>query len=299
MKYIELDSKDSIPASYATEPDASDIQDNYNIDIQLSDDTNNENLEKKLSENYNKQIALNNSDKDDITNLNDIFRQLKRFMYSVQNIKYKLSIFYKNYLCSITKDDELDCFSIMNFPVKDERKLYVYIDLKTLYTKMENVVDDIKILKHSIYKILDQNQLKHSKILNDLMEQKNTILECSSIIFNKKENFDKYISEFESLLLKINESEKILLDKVYSIKNKINDYGLKGLQDDIEKSHLISKYEAELSELNKTKKEIIHNILNIKSQKENITLKMDKILFDNAVMINEISKNFSRLAEIL
>ena len=49
----------------------------------------------------------------------------------------------------------------------------------------------------------------------------------------------------------------------------------------------------------KEKQDIILNIVNLKTQQENITLKMDKILFDNSIMINEISKNFIKLSEIV
>jgi hypothetical protein len=259
----------------------------------------NSNLEKMLLEDYNKQLTIKDVNKEDKQNLKDIFRQMNRFMYCVQNIKYKLSIFYKNYLCSITKDDELDCFLILNYPRNDNRKLYIYIDLKTLYIKMETFPNDVRTVKDGIYRLLNQNQIKHTKVLNDMLEQKITILQYSEVVQKKKEDIQTYITQFETLLTNLNLNEKSIYEKLEKVRSQFSDYGIKGLHDDIEKSHLTAHYESELEKINNVKQDIIQNIVNLKTQQENITLKMDKILFDNSIMINEISKNFIKLAEIV
>jgi len=302
IKYMEISREDeNITNFYANEPDDVDIEEFYNSnEINFNNyNQQNSNLEKLLMEDYNKELSIKDINKDDTQNLKDIFRQLNRFMYCVQNIKYKLTIVYKNYLCSITKDNELDCFLILNYPRTDQRKLYIYIDLKTLYVKMETFVNDIRTVKDGIYKLLNQNQIKHTKVLNDMMEQKITVLQYSERVQIKKEELSVYICEFETLLQNLSENEKALYEKLDKVRGKNSEYGIKGLHDDIEKSHLIAHYESELEKIQGVKQEIIDNIIKLKTEQENITLKMDKILFDNSIMINEISKNFLKLAEII
>lgn len=303
LKYMEMTKEEGgdVSSNYANEPDDVDIEDFYNnTDINLHNfNKHNENLEKMLLEDYNHQLTLKDINKEDTQHLRDIFRQLNRFMFCVQNIKYKLSIFCKNYLCSITKDDEMDCFLILNYPRNDMRKLYIYIDLKTLYIKMDNFITDIKTIKDGIYKLLNQNQIKHTKILNDMLEQKVSILQYSELVQRKKDNINEYISQFELLLENLNNNEQTIFEKLQKVKSKYSEYGMKGLHEDIEKSHLIAHYEGEIEKINNVKQDIIENILLLKTQKENITLKMDKILFDNSIMINEISKNFLKLSEII
>ena len=97
----------------------------------------------------------------------------------------------------------------------------------------------------------------------------------------------------------LNANEKSIIEKLEKVRTQYSDYGIKGLHDDIEKSHLTAHYESELEKINNVKQEIIRNVVKLKTQQENITLKMDKILFDNSIMINEISKNFLKLAEII
>ena len=58
---------------------------------------------------------------------------------------------------------------------------------------------------------------------------------------------------------------------------QFSEYGIKGLHDDIEKSHLTAHYENELEKIHNVKQEIIQNILKLKTQQENITLKMAAI----------------------
>ena len=47
------------------------------------------------------------------------------------------------------------------------------------------------------------------------------------------------------------------------------------------------------------KKEILDVLLPTREKYDNVTLVMDKILFNNSVMIHEISKNFEKLSNIV
>ena len=47
------------------------------------------------------------------------------------------------------------------------------------------------------------------------------------------------------------------------------------------------------------KDEIIDNILKVQNQEEHISLIIDKILFDNTVMLDRIFKNLNDLSNIL
>ena len=299
MKYMELNSEEGVAANYAAEPDKVDVEDYYNeIDVDLGVDKADD-LERRLMDNYDKELTLKDLSKEDRDNIKDIFKQLSRFMNCVKSITYKLSIIYKNYLCSITKDDELDCFIILNYPSHKTRRLLIYLDLKSLYSKIDlDIGTEMKLIKDGVYRLLNQNQSKHSKVLNEMLEQRVQILQYSDTIQRKKESYLESISKFEHLLKTLDEKESQLIDKIKTVRKQNSEYGLRGLHEDIERTHILSKYEDELMGINKVKREIIDNILPVKEKYDNLTLVMDKILFDNSIMIHEISKNFTRLAEI-
>ena len=50
--------------------------------------------------------------------------------------------------------------------------------------------------------------------------------------------------------------------------------------------------------INNIKQEIVKDILTLRNKREHITLEIDKILFDNNVMISIINKNFEKLIEL-
>jgi hypothetical protein len=298
LKYMEMDGIDT--ANYTDEPDKVEMEQFYNhFDIDFDGGTGNEDdLEKRLKENYNYEVTLKDLKRDDLHSLKEIFRQLKRFLFCVKNIKYKISIFYKNYLCSITKDDELDAFLILNFPKVDEHKLYIYLDLKTMFEKMNTFPADIKSVKDGLHRLLDQNQIKHTKVLNDMIQQRITFLSISDEIAKKKVEILNGCKEFEKLLVTLNQSEIETCNKLTETHEKYTDFGLQGLHNDIERTHIVSKLENELKKITALKREILDNIFTLRSKYENMSLKMDKILFDNSVMIHEISKNFEELSHL-
>ena len=174
LKYIDIETPENIVDKYAEDPDKNEIKNDYeevNIETQNTDD-----LEHSLNENYNRDILLKDINKNDKDILKDIFRQLNRFKFCVQNIKYKMSILYKNYLCSIKRDDTIECYYIKNFPTQKSRRFYISTDLKSMYESIDNVMNDVKTVKDSIYKILNQNQVKHTKVLNNMLENKEKLL---------------------------------------------------------------------------------------------------------------------------
>ena len=299
LKYMEMDNIET--ADYAEEPDKVEMEEFYNhfsIDFEPGTSTA-DNLETRLRENYNYEVTLKDLKRDDLKNLKEIFRQMKRFLFCVKNLRYKISIIYKNFLCSITKDDELDAFMILNFPKVEEHSLCIYIDLKTMFEKMNVFASDIKSVKEGLHRLLDQNQIKHTKVLNEMINQRVTILQISETITKKKDEIQNGCKEFEKLLVQLNQSETDTCNKLSDVNAKYSDYGLQGLHNDIERTHLVSQLETDLKKITAVKKEILDNIFGLRTKYENMSLKMDKILFDNSVMIHEISKNFDKLSTLV
>jgi len=298
ISYIDIEADDNIVTKYTDEKSNQEIKENYE-EITIDTDITNYNIEDTLNENYNKNIRLKNINKDDKSILKDIFRQLNRFKQLTHNIKYKTSILYKNYLCSIKKDETIECYYISNYPLdKNSRKLYITMDLKLFYEKIDTLLEDIKILKNSIYKILNQNQLKHTKLLYDMLQNKDKLIHYSGLISKKKQYYDTYINQLETMLKKLNENE-LELNKERILQNKKNEQGLRGIHSDIEKSHILYKIDEKLEKLIGLRHELTEDIVKTRNDQEILILETDKILYDNSVMLNEIIKNFDSISTII
>lgn len=300
IKHLNNTEDGYIPTDYAKEPDNFDLEKQYNeVDIDFNINDSVKNITKHLEENYNHPVSLKDVGKDDISHLKEIFRQLRRLKFCTQSLKYKLCIMFKNYICYIHRDDTIEGFSIKNFKGSTERKIMVNIDIETLYEKINSLSIDIKTVIQGVYRILDKNQGKHINNLHKMLEQKNNLVNFSDTVSTKKIKYISYLDQLENLLTFVNKNEKDNIEKIREIEDHYSrDSSVKGIHNDIERTHQVAKYETELKKNNKVKQEILENILKIKAKHQNLSLSADNICFDNLVMIDTIIKNFISLSEI-
>ena len=296
LEFEDIDKIENIADNYAGEQDNDALENTYKeIDIQLSPGGN---MSKHLEHNYKREIMLKDITTNDSKEIKDIIRQLKRFKFCIQNVKYKIAILYKNYLCTIKRDDSIECFTIKRFNSKNTKKLYITVDLETFYEKMESLMFNMETVKKGLYNILDKNHFRNIDIFQKLIEEKNHIIELSDIIYNKKLEYEKYMEEATEMLEKINTTEKSLLENIFQTNEKYHNEGIKGLHNDIEKSHLLTKYNKDLKEIQNTKEDIVKTIFKLKTKREDIMLNVDKIMFDNNVMTECVLRNFEELKKI-
>lgn len=299
IKYLDLDENNNIIDNYAGEVDENTVENIYQeIDVNISPSIKGHDIGSHLEENYKRYIKLKDVSKDDSKEISDVIRQLKRLKFCVQNVKYKISILYKNYLCSIKKDDSIQCYIIKKYNSKKNKKLFITVDLELFYEKMESLILNMSIIKTGIYHILDKNYVIHNKIYERLIKEKNDILSFSNSIHLKKIELEKYLKETQEMLKNINFSEKSKLEKIYEINELYKNPALKGLHNDIEKTHQLAKYNKELLDIQKTKGDVIKIIFELKIKKEDIMLNVDKIMFDNNVMVECVLRNFSELSNL-
>lgn len=299
IKYLEIneDEEDFIKK----ETEKQEQQKEQYDDIDLSPDKeNSKDLENTLKNNYNKPVLLNSLSTEDKDNIKDVYYQLSRLKLCVQTIKYKLGIVYKNYLCCIKRDNTIECFTIKHFNKDENRKIFICIDLENLYLKLNTISNDIKTVKNGIYKVLEQNQNKHIKVLNNILDQKNTLYINSENIKNKKKDIDNYLNKLNELLSRLNIKENELIEQIIDVNKKYkNETSNTGLYNDIQRTNEIANYEKKIDEISSIKEEIIKDILEFKLKQENIILITDKIMFDNSIMLNMITNNFSDLVNLI
>ena len=90
-------------------------------------------------------------------------------------------------------------------------------------------------------------------------------------------------TNFDTLYKSVNESEKKIIEKISLLKNQEH------------KRDQVEKYREDIRNLEDSKIEILSNIARVNEKKDNITLTLDKVLFDNICMFNSIIKNFEML----
>ena len=206
---------------------------------------------------------------------------------------------FDHHLCCIRRDDTYECFAIQGNSLGEEKRLMVTIDLETIYEKIDTVSLDIKTIRDGVCKVLDKNQNKHIRQIQKMLEQKNKLLVFAGIVKEKKDKYSKALERLEKLLADLVIVEKKNMEKFVEAEEKFSrQTNFKGINADIERSNQIYKFEAEIDRINSIKQELIRNILTARSKRENLSLRVDNIVFDNIVMIDTVINNFTKLSNI-
>lgn len=301
IKPLSIDEDNfDVAGEYANSPDRLELEKKYE-EIELEeeiDDTKNDkkDISEKLVNNYKRPINLKDMEIGYKGDIKCIFRQLKRFKFCVQNLKYKLIIKYKCYLCVLHLDDSLECFFIKNCKEIEDRELLIMMDLEVFFEKINTINEDINQIRDGLQKILNKNQITHSQSLANILEKNKDFLEYYNNIEIQKNKYLNKINKFEELIQKIKIIEDNSNKQLEILENqKKSDTTLHG---DIQYSHQKSKIEKEIININSMKEEIIETISLLRNKLSNITLIIDKIIFDNIVMIDKIFDNLNILKKI-
>jgi hypothetical protein len=172
----------------------------------------------------------------------------------------------------------------------------IIIDLETFYEANENLLNDIQIVRESIYKLLEKNQGTQVRIISKILENKKDVIVIPQELQRKKAMYNKMTRELFVMLNSITEAEAKINNKMEDLNEQ---YKEPTLQNDITRAHERDRLEKELDKINTIKSDIGKNILALREKRENKILSIDKLSFDNAVMLDVILKNFSKLKTIL
>lgn len=260
----EIDTKHK---KYGESPDAQEMGNLYDIDINIQESSR---MEEELEKNYKRSLKLRTNSNETDASLRATLRQIKRLLYSVENLKYKVGIFLKNYLCVIKRDNRIACYELRKFPASKQKRLYVIIDLETLLNKYDTLTENIASVREAIYHILEKNEKRHIELLL-LLQAQLGLNGVSDRLSVKKQNYDELLRRCQNMYAYLTQEEK----RVTHSENQTD--------------------KLRLPEISKLKSETIKNCIILREKLEHVLLYIDKIMFDNTVMLDSVLKNFSIL----
>lgn len=294
IRYVDMEgSSDNTAEEYGGgNVDIASVYGGATIDLSPDRDTK---LETHLEDNYRRPISLNDISDEDQTDLKSLYRQMRRLRYCVANIKYKVGIVYKNYICAIRRDDSIDCFSIKHYPRTPSKKLMVIGDLEMFYEKNEKMDEDIQKVRKGIYDILQRNQGYHTRVISKILENKQELTSFAEKSIIRKNRYDANLIRLQKMLATMNLAERKTMAELYELEEKRNDPNRQGMHNDIATAHRKVQLEGELTKISGIKQEIMRNISILRQRREDNVLSVDKIMFDNTVMFDTMVKNFAQL----
>lgn len=286
IKPITIDESDDIVVNeFAKQFNDIDVYNSYESkDSKIDEAFDENNISKQLSENYRYPIQIRDIDEEDSKDVKDIKRQIERLRFSIMQTKYSICITYKRYF-AILSEKQILVFQIMNNSENFSkfRQLIVAIDLFLFYEKVNKIDTEVSKIKLSIEKILETNYNKNINNINYMMDKGALVINKFNNLHQQKDKLDSLEENYANLFRCSYNAERELLEKISIIsKNKNSEPE-------------INRLKRKIKEIEETKMDILNNIVKINEKKDNISLTLDKILFDNIVMMNSIIKNFELL----
>lgn len=250
-------------------------------------------MSQHLTETYKRQVILEDKKGENSLIQKDIARQLGRLRYCIKGMTHKLAILHTSYIGFLDDDDHVQLYQSDELR-GGEHKMYIVVDFKVFYDRLNLVENDCSQIFHGIYTILKNNQKQHTTNMRKMMDKREHMLQQIELIHQRKKSYESYIQQYTQLLDELHTYQF----KKTSELQQIQDVKADTLHNDMRRNNHIRKIEKELQEMEKTRTNLVHMITEMKTKYEQILLISDTILFDNIVLLDKIFKNFEKLESL-
>jgi hypothetical protein len=252
----------------------------------------------KLNKEYEHIMTDNDIKKDEDNSYLDTYKQIDRIKNSFSKLKYKISIFSGPYFF-IVIDDKIKCYIIEKFEeeqISYNSSYYIVSNIQNLFEKIESIDYEINEIKGKIEGIWDHTQKTQYDRIIDLYKNKDNVSENYKIVYNKK-------LELMNIRNKLNETLEQTYNKYKDIEQDYNSHiikmsTIKDVNNDANNIHYKKKLEDKTNEYIVMIDELTNKINKISDKIKDYELTIDKVFYNNFLMMNSIRKNILQLSDL-
>lgn len=281
IKYYELKEIKDVMNSKDVTYEYGYNKNNNKFDEMYSMDNLTDNVDEDvLQNNYKRELNYVNVKSRENENVKCVYRQVSRFKYSVENLKYKLGILYKSYMCVINRNNEIVYYYIKNLNNNtDNKRLMIIFDLETLYEIYHDIHNELSDIRKSIFVLLRRNYTLNLQYIEKMITEKINMEGIKKKIETVKTKIDNKYNDYNRLLNTCIVKETIIRDKMHQ-KGKSADTII------------------QLKDILKTKSGIIMDLISLIDKRDNYVLMCDNMMYDNVIMYDKICNNIKIISEI-
>jgi hypothetical protein len=236
----------------------------------------------ELTKKYKINISLEDSDEPAPRKMK---RQITRLKIPFSSLQYDIAIHNNKYI-GASFGDSISIYNIKNYNSKNSRQIMYLSNITDLIENIEEVNDNIQIIKTQFYDILKNVS---SSNFNSFSSENKKYQDVSQNILLKKNDYLNSIDEYKKLYQTIKQKEDILISNYQKMVKT---------EDSLKRSSLEQKYQKEMNELFYTKNDIVKKGVLLISKYHKIILITEEVSFDNSIMIERVNKNYELLKEI-
>jgi len=246
-----------------------------------------------LDDFYKQEVILKNMTKDETITIKNLYRQMQRLKYCILGMQHTLVIIKCNFVIYLTNDHKIIVYRVRRSIPKETSSFYIAVNFNIFYDKANVIEPEITRIYRGIWKVLNNNQEKHTRNIQEIIERRGTIVEQSRRLLKRKQDYLDYIDKYTTLLENL-ESNRTSLSKELDELKMADDE----IHSDLKRVHYKQKVEKKIHKLDKTKKEVASILEELNTKNQDLTLTIDTILFDNIIMLDKIFKNFQQFKKL-
>lgn len=295
LKRIEANDYLSYSEKYAQDMETKDIQKiytpiNVNQDVDITQKP--QIVEENMVDNYNRMVSLHGRKASDYS-LQDIRRQVDRLRLCLNNTKFRWCISYDRFLVINRETDEV-CFLKKDGTIDKTRKIFVLMDLAS-FVKDRNFSNILPLVYNGLKNILTNTIETHTTIYDQLGNRNISSASILKSVKDLKDKFDNYHTEFtkiESVLQKKEEEAKISRENI--LRKKSGNF-----TSDFRRTNMLQDEERKIRQIEEDQEKLMEKVLQVRIKERELFLMIDKILFDNIVILSTLRDNLVSLTELL
>jgi Trk K+ transport system NAD-binding subunit len=167
--------------------------------------------------------------------------------------------------------------------------LFVTLNLNLLFDHIENLEENVAQVFSGVNQVLDRSQDSHYQKFMIMLESCKEVKNHINIIKKERSDIKTVISKYENLIDRTIKTEKIITDRLSNLRRP------DGFNNEMDILSEKNKLEMKWRQLEDIKGKAMEKLAVLRDKDSNISLRVDKILFDNIIMMNNITNNLKGL----
>lgn len=250
-------------------------------------------IEDCLNAKYKRNVILRDNENAESKLIQSISQQLERLRYSMRGLQYSIAISADKFI-ALLEDENISLFKCENLKDTKERYLYIVVNLELFYDKVEIIEDDCIKISNSIESILKENQKRNMQSLQQIIQTKNHNKEQVNFLRECSEKYDKYLTEYLPLVSELNKTRKSKETQLDNLRTTVS----VNIHHDMKKTHQRQMIERDLEQMKKVGDKLTSTIDTIRKKKQNLLLRIDTIIFNNIVLMDQLFRNMDELKRL-
>ncbi len=287
LKQIEFDSDGKLPSKYAAKLNDMEMSEMYDkVDLLTESKMMDKSIdvEKQLIDQYRQKFVVPSSEEAASEKVRDLLNQLERLSKCVESNSYSLSVI-TNSLAVVDADH---MYMIRGKEFREDRAYIVTIDLELLFQNIGYVCNDVTEINKAIQRILTKNHASHMTRIDTCIDGMARSRDVMNETIDKVERYNSYLERFKIFLKKMKERDSEIRSNLKDLSSRSG-----GISGELGVLKEREKLEKELEWLGNTRTKIYEKIVQLQKKSRNLSLTLDKMLFENLLLMVTIQRNLN------